>query len=288
LNASGVSAERFIERLEAHRSAEELEKIQRYFKSGKGEYGEGDEFIGVRNLPVGNLRPLALGTSSIKGAPSFAGWHHSWWVGIRSRRRAHMSSSELIRWSGLAAVAGGVSLAVAELVTLSFFGYDFSRTATTGTYALYSALIMIAGLLLPLGLVGLYARQSEAVGALGLVGFVVAFIGTVLVAGFFWTSAFIAPLLAVEAPELIAAARSLPGFFRSFIVFGLGWLLFGIATLRAGVYPRAAAVLLVVGAVLIVIPLPLTGVVLAAAVAWMGYVLFRVRGTPAEHPGRVR
>src|SRR5918998_4565695 len=61
-----------------------------------------------------------------------------------------MSSSELIRWSGLAAVAGGVSLAAAELVTLSFFGYDFSRTATTGTYALYSALIMIAGLLLPL------------------------------------------------------------------------------------------------------------------------------------------
>lgn len=198
-----------------------------------------------------------------------------------------MSSSELIRWSGLAAVAGGVSLAVAELVTLSFFGYDFSRTATTGTYALYSALIMIAGLLLPLGLVGLYARQSEAVGPLGLVGFVVAFIGTVLVAGFFWTSAFIAPLLAVEAPELLAV-RSLPGFFRSFIVFGLGWLLFGVATLRAGVYPRAAAVLLVVGAVLTVVPLPLTGVVLAAAVAWMGYALFRGRGTPAEPPGRAR
>ena len=199
-----------------------------------------------------------------------------------------MSSSKLIRWSGLVAVAGGVSLALAEFVTLRFFGYDFSETATTGAYALYSLLIMIAGLLLPLGLVGLYANQSEAVGPLGLVGFVVAFIGTVLVAGFFWTSAFIAPLLAVEAPELIAAARSLPGFFRSFIVFGLGWLLFGVATLRAGIYPRVAAVLLVVGAVLIVIPLPLTGVVLAVAVSWMGYVLFRGRGTPAESSERAR
>ena len=197
-----------------------------------------------------------------------------------------MSSSELIRWNGLAAMAGGVSLALAELVTLSFFGYDFSETATTGTYALYSLLVMVAGPLLPRGLVGLYARQSEAVGPPGLVGFVVAFAGTVLVAGFFWTSAFIAPLLAVEAPELIAAARSLPGFFRSFVVFGLGWLLFGVATLRAGVYPRAAAVLLVVGAVLTVIPLPLTGVVLAAAVAWMGHVLFGGRGTPAEPPER--
>jgi hypothetical protein len=205
-----------------------------------------------------------------------------------------MSSSELIRWSGLAAVAGGVSLGIAELVALSFFGFDFSQTATTGTYAVYSVLIMITGVLLPLGLVGLYVRQSEAAGPLGLVGFVVAFIGTVLVAGFFWSSAFVAPILAAEAPQLLDV-RSLPGFFRSFIVFGLGWLLFGVATLRAGIYPRAPAVLLIVGSVLIVIRLPLTSIVLDAAVAWMGYVLFtgrdiavgrprRRRRAPREHP----
>ena len=199
-----------------------------------------------------------------------------------------MSSSQLIRWSGLAAIAAGVSLVIAELLSLLFFGYDFSNTATTDTYTFYSVWIMIAGLLLPLGLVGLYARQLEASGLLGLVGFVVAFIGTVLVAGFFWTSAFIAPLLAVEAPELLAVLVALPGFFRSFIVFAFGWLLFGVATLRAGIYPRAAAVLLIVGAVLVVIPRPLTSIVLAAAVVWMGYVLFRRGGTPAEHPERVR
>ncbi len=69
-----------------------------------------------------------------------------------------MSSSQLIRWSGLAAIAAGVSLVIAELLSLLFFGYDFSNTATTGTYTFYSIWITIAGLLLPLGLVGLYAR----------------------------------------------------------------------------------------------------------------------------------
>jgi len=47
-NGTEMSAKRFVERLKALRSPEELKKIQRYFKSGEGQYGEGDEFMGVR------------------------------------------------------------------------------------------------------------------------------------------------------------------------------------------------------------------------------------------------
>ena len=43
-----LTAERFVEELEAYRSPQELEKRRRNSKSGEGEYGEGGAFIGVR------------------------------------------------------------------------------------------------------------------------------------------------------------------------------------------------------------------------------------------------
>jgi hypothetical protein len=51
-----ASATRFVERLTAHRSPDELRKVQRYFKSAEGQDGAGgDVFIGVRMRQVFEL-----------------------------------------------------------------------------------------------------------------------------------------------------------------------------------------------------------------------------------------
>src|SRR4051812_12205489 len=76
-------------------------------------------------------------------------------------RRTIVAYSSLVRWSGLAAMAAGVLLLIAELLELltGFTDEIFSELALTGLFAFQQALYLIGLTLLSVGLVGLYTRQ---------------------------------------------------------------------------------------------------------------------------------
>ncbi len=200
-----------------------------------------------------------------------------------------MSSSNLIRWSGLAALVGGVLVVVYDVLDAALFpGEQVSGAMATSSWFIVQILSLVGLVLITLGLVGLYARQVEQGETLGLVAFLVAFIGTVMVSGSVWSEAFIGPVVAEAAPELVGANPSgvvAAGIILAFGLFALGWLLFGLASLRAGVLPRGAALLLMVGAVLFFVvsslEFPGSTIVMGAALVWMGYALWSGTGEPA-------
>ena len=113
------------------------------------------------------------------------------------------SLATLLRWSGLALVGGGLLLAVATALHPT---RETTATILQAEVRLVAAhvLFTLSYLLILLGLPGLYGVESVRMGRLGLVGFLLAFMGTTLVAvsGNF---GFLAPVLAAESPATIDA-----------------------------------------------------------------------------------
>ena len=195
-----------------------------------------------------------------------------------------MSPSRLLRMSGLALVLAAAMFAIAEVLAFAILlkagaAYDLKQIAQSSTFVLQSFLTLIAGALLLGGMVGLYVRQCEAAGKLGVIGFVMAFFGTVLVEGDFYANTLVTPLVAQEAPAFLD--NPLSGFLQvwlpfDFTVLAFSWLILAVATVRARVYPRAAAWFLLVSTLVALIPLPLVDVLFDAALLWLGIVLLRV------------
>jgi len=98
-----------------------------------------------------------------------------------------------------------------------------------------------------------------------------------------WEGVTVLPIVAEPALEILnTAEENTPlGFIFLFLFWFLGWLLFGWASLRANVLPRKAAIWVIVGVVLAVLGFvlnlignPLSALLLATGLAWMGYTLW--------------
>lgn len=197
-------------------------------------------------------------------------------------------SSNLIRWSGPAAIAAGALLIVAFL--LSSFVAD-------GFFYLFGLVFLLLLAALP----GLQARQSGRSGLLGRIGFLMALIGVALLGVLFAVVGMAEIFFGFDPDERAFLGLLLVvGFFASFV----GIILFGIATARADVLPRGAALLLTLGLPLALAIDILTGsffgegeqagwgmfigfTIFGVGLMWLGYAAWSGRGASANRPARV-
>jgi hypothetical protein len=205
--------------------------------------------------------------------------------------RKKITTSSLIRWAGLSAMVAGISYVAVGM----FHQPNIVSSVTTTQWAIVHAIATAMCFFFLLGVTGLYARQVEKAGWLGLAGFLLLSLWAVITVTFTLIEVSILPLLAIEAPTF---AEGFLGIFNSSAgktdfgvlanlwtltgpLYILGGLLFGIATFRAGILPRWAAVLLAVGTVLAPIAAllppehePKVAVPVGIALAWLGYALW--------------
>jgi len=214
-----------------------------------------------------------------------------------------VTAPNLIRWAGLSAMAAGILFIAIQAIHPP----DVLSSVTTAQWATVHYLSIAMDILALLGILGLYARQVEKSGWLGLTGY--------LLFSLFWASslashfieALILPLLATNAPKLAEglvgivngapseiSLGALPAvnMLAGIVGYALGGLLFGIAIFRARILPRWVAGLLAVGIVLPFFTQSLVqhpydrifAVPVGLALAWLGYSLFSERRVKVTEP----
>jgi hypothetical protein len=201
-----------------------------------------------------------------------------------------ITGSNLFRWAGSSAIVAGIIFAGIQPIHPP----DFLSSVTTGKWAIIISLKLAMCFLFLLGIVGLYVRQAEKTGWVGLAGFFLFSLSWALQSGFVFAEVLILPPLASAAPQFVDSYLGIvngsPGKMNigaivsvyTFvgIFYLLGGMLFGIATFRAGVLPRWPAGLLAVTAILTpaaaLFPHEIqrfAAVPMGIALAWLGYAL---------------
>ena len=205
-----------------------------------------------------------------------------------------ITASVLSRWSGLAAMVGGLCYVLVGL----FHPLNELASVTTPTWAFVHVLACIMAFAGILGLAGIQVRQAEETGWLGLLGYGMLSIWLALVLCFSFVETFVLPILATAAPTVVDGIMAmftvpiegvdlgaLPILWTiSGPLYILGGLIFGIATFRAGVLPRWAGALLAAGTALAPVAalLPFeyqskVTIPVGLALIWLGYALWSER-----------
>jgi len=217
-------------------------------------------------------------------------------------RTMKITTPKLIRWAGVSAMVAGIIFAGIQPIHPP----DVLASVNTSTFIIITSFKTVMCLFGLFGIAGLYARQVEETGWMGLAGYLLLTIFYAVQMCYAFAEPLILPLLTTVAPTFVESVMGMssgaggPMNLGAFAVvyqivsllYLLGLLLFGIALFRARILPRWAAGLLAFSgplAIIMVTLLPhqlerLAAMPMGFALAWLGYALWSERRAPALEP----
>jgi hypothetical protein len=213
-----------------------------------------------------------------------------------------VTTPNLIRAAGLSAVVAGTIFAVIQPIHPP----DVIASVTTSAFIIITSFKTVMCLFGIFGIAGLYARQVEETGWLGLAGYLLLTIFYAVQMCYAFAEPTLLPLLAPVAPTFVESVMGMAsgaggtmnlGAFAVIyniipLLYLLGLLLFGIAIFRARILSRWAAVLLaasgpLAGIMVALLPHQLerfAAVPMGIALIWLGFSLFFERRAPVSEP----
>lgn len=203
--------------------------------------------------------------------------------------------NSFVRLCGAANIVGGAAIAIFVL-SHPWGHFVGAEVALTTGWRFAHTFHLIGATASLLGLVGLYAVQAERLGRMGLVAFVVAFLGTAMFVGSGMLTAFVWPMVAAQAPGAVAhggAMFDMPAIAAlalTAVTLSVGYLMFAAVSWRTGVLPHGGLVLWSVGGALgMVPPQPLgplfwaglvsAGLVYGSGAVWLGRAVLAIVST---------
>jgi hypothetical protein len=174
------------------------------------------------------------------------------------------------RWRPAFILAGPAALVSIVLVfaAAGAGGGDAVAMVSSGLGIASNFTALLALVAMAIGLAGLPAQVPGIRQGFGRLAWTVATVGTVLTAGAYWSSVFVQPALAHDAPDAVrnGLASVTAGFVVSYLVMGLGWVLTAIVLLRTRLL-RVSGWFLILAALIAITPLPFRYLPLAVAVS---------------------
>lgn len=194
---------------------------------------------------------------------------------------------KILRGNGMVTIAAGILLITwwGLMGSMMLSGSDDPLREMVGNsnWTMINLLGSLHVLLLTLAIVGLYVQVLKQAGRLGLIGFLLAFFGSILFAWIQIEEMLLWPLLASHAPVLVDMEGPMfadTAFIATYLLMGLffipGILIFGIALYRSGKLPRWGSLLFAIGGAMfgiggLYIPFRTIGaVVFCAGLVWLG------------------